>query len=57
VDDIYVDGGKLARNGGKTAICQSQILVYSLFCHERLVNHETSKIGLKSNSASYDGNK
>ena len=30
VKDIYVDGGKLARDGPKTAICQSQILVYSL---------------------------
>ena len=30
VKDIYVDGGKLDRNGRKTAICQSQILVISL---------------------------
>ena len=27
---VKVDGGKLARNGRKTAICQSQILVQSL---------------------------
>ena len=30
VKDNYVDGGKLARNGRKTAFCQSQILVNSL---------------------------
>ena len=31
VKDTYVDCGKLARNGRKTAICQSQILVISLY--------------------------
>ena len=30
VKDIYIDGGNLARNVRKTAICQSQILVQSL---------------------------
>ena len=30
VKDIYVEGRKLARNGRKTATCQSQILVISL---------------------------
>ena len=30
VKDIYTDGRKLARDVRKTAICQSQILVYSL---------------------------
>ena len=29
--DIHVNVRKLARNGCKTAICQSQILVYSLY--------------------------
>ena len=33
VKDIYADGGKLARNGRKTAICQSQILVNSLYVY------------------------
>ena len=31
VKDIYVDGRKLARNDRKTAICESQILVISLY--------------------------
>ena len=30
---IYANGGKLARNGRKTAICQSQILVNSLYVY------------------------
>jgi hypothetical protein len=30
VKDTYVDGGTLAKTGRKTAICRSQVLVYSL---------------------------
>ena len=30
---IYANGGKLARNGRTTAICQSQILVNSLYVY------------------------
>ena len=44
-DTYYVDGEKLARNGHHWLVSEILAYVQSLFCHDRLGHHETSKIG------------